>query len=493
MVQIFPTLTTTTTRTRRLHASFTRQANLDYAERWGHDYVQLFYDDRKGSSSSIINQTSLLVDALTTHAKEYHQLLFFPHEGVMMNDFTIDIAKKDHNHGDTKKSAVVVASHCQETTTTKIRQGQEPLLLFWKDRITLWNLRADLSTLLSLATTQEHHPTLDHHHNNINANPAVSCFPNDHGDADVTFCDSHRVEHHPAQWEWHNYSSSSSSIATTTRQQTTTTATTRKQLLIAQYSGAGPAYSKMLDVTSRISKAYCRRWHCDVVTLKGMAWKVPVYDDICSPPVHRASFGKIALLQTALELGRQYDQLLLMDADGILFDWDQDITKLLLLDDDNDDDNHNRYLLTGHKVHSKDLNETWCVNNGVTLWNLNHNLTRFVADDWSRRSSQKIILAFQKWNDMDVRTRVKRGLVLQPRRVGDQETMHDSLRENRLSWAVYGSTQEFRYANGSVVKHLLRSDNTQWNIRNDTDTRYQQLVDLSNELCRTYHPACEGI
>jgi hypothetical protein len=464
MVQLID-ITNNLTATSSSISSFTRQANLDYAKQWHHDYLQVFLRHH-----DVVNRSSLLVDILQDHVSQaYRHLLLLPHEGIMMNELSRDLTK--HNSYD---KFDVMVSGCNDKVSRNMTSRP-----FWEDGITLWNLKNHLmghplSSLLSLATQL---PRYDDH----NPNPRISCFPKE--DEDATYCNSHRVvPPPPPRWEWHYYMNETSSTTPNT-----TKNPERQRLLIAQYAGWGAQYSQMLQVSSHITKAYCRLWkNCDVVLLQGMPWKVDPYDDICGPPPpHRASFGKISVLEKALE--HEYDQVLLLDADAMIVNFDMDLTRLL----PNTDANH--YLLMGHKVRDDDpSNETWFVNNGVTLWNLRHQWTRFVVADWSRRSTRKILKAVRKWSVMDATTR-RLTNSLSPRRVGDQETMHDSLRENGLSWAVYASTEDFRYHEGSVIQHWIRGNNREWNVDSDTDVRYERLRNLSQEVCRKYSPACAGM
>eukprot|EP00536_Pseudo-nitzschia_multiseries_P014177 jgi/Psemu1/37762/gm1.37762_g len=130
----------------------------------------------------------------------------------------------------------------------------------------------------------------------------------------------------------------------------------------------------------------------------------------------QSTFNKIPLLFKAMdESPRRYDQVLILDADTMIVDFDYDITTLLLSsnptgngddsDSDNDSDNdaniksrtnHDRdetnddasapYFLAAYRVWQFDWISTWDVNAGITLWDLHHPSTRAVAEDWLRLS-----------------------------------------------------------------------------------------------------------
>jgi len=267
----------------------------------------------------------------------------------------------------------------------------------------------------------------------------------------------------------------------------------RRRLLIAQYSGKG-SYEKLLREVEPINKAYAKKWGHDYTALIGTALKFPgfVYDqpqtdststsrnrhseqrsknhrycryfigpnstdDSPSTPSSalssnydyesQSTFNKIPLLFRAMEESPQkYDQVLILDADTMIVDFEYDITSLLLSsnpagnDDDNSDSNSNgnsssndksrkesvsnengsntigsrginhtshqsiddssninkrtksnqdedlSYFLAAFRVWKFDWISTWDVNAGITLWNLRHPSTRIVAEDWLKLS-----------------------------------------------------------------------------------------------------------
>ena len=79
---------------------------------------------------------------------------------------------------------------------------------------------------------------------------------------------------------------------------------------------------------------------------------------------------------------RVYDALLILDADAVIVDLDQDALDLIPRD----------MLLTALRVHSDDDPHTWHVNIGVTLWNLRHEKIKQVYDYWYRRTRRRLVL-----------------------------------------------------------------------------------------------------
>ena len=304
-------------------------------------------------------------------------------------------------------------------------------------------------------------------------------------------------------WKWSRYSSShwtppfdgDSFITNHTEERTKMTP--RRRLLIAQYSGKG-SYQKLLQEVEPINRAYAKRWGHDYVTLLGTALKFPglKYESNQSESMKRnddngsdsnginrfcryyenndsangsqatnssltqpsassskynyeaqSTFNKIPLLFKAIdESPLKYDQVLILDSDTMIVDFEYDITSLLLsshsadssgqdhdrlsskikqndqlhngqkLDErgknsprneatldngegprsyhsnrraiksnDNREDDNSLFLVA-YRVWKFDSPSTWDVNAGITLWNLRHPNTRLVAEDWLKSS-----------------------------------------------------------------------------------------------------------
>jgi hypothetical protein len=502
---------------------YTRQVNKEYAERWGYEFLQIM---------GVVNQTQSLLevfDALKHENESYDQLLLLPHEGILLNDFMVDVTTAILMEGtplwwqqrQASTTSIVyyqspLSSYCHENDDGNKAPEEIPSYfdLLWNEGMTLWKLSrqhsGSFSTLLrSLLSTNN--TTLSSAHGNNKNKVLLACFPGNF--LGRVFCDSQQnnpPETPPLLSSWFNYSSSSSSH-TSRRQQ---------RLLIGQYSGHG-IYGKLLNVTSQISRRYCRKWGCDVLVLQGKPWKVPPLDTLCPSPAHRASFTKITLLKMALsslnhhpqqqQQQQQYDQLLLLDADAFVYDWNFDITDLLTKisskDDDDDDDTQSQRqyplpMLTAHKVKRKSQNYTWNVNNGVTLWNLRHPKTRLLAKHWDLNAMDKILEKSWIWRQRSSSSSSSSKNLMNknnnahvdeddaPRRIGDQEILHKTIRQLNLSNDVYGSREVMEYENGTVIKHLIRIDSKQWGNVGDSECRYMSLKGYSRELCDRYPSDC---
>ena len=206
------------------------------------------------------------------------------------------------------------------------------------------------------------------------------------------------------------------SNTTTTSTTTTTTSTPRRRLLIAQYSGKG-SYLRLLQEVEPINKAYAKKWGHDYITLVGTALKFPglIYDhnsnsknnnsnnQYCryynninntggynnSSNNHttmtssmtpsqqqlyynyeaQSTFNKIPLLFKAMdESPQKYDQVLILDTDTMIVDFDYDITSLMFSEsksklnntnNNNNNNDDNNYFYRGSSV-----NEDTNANNG---------------------------------------------------------------------------------------------------------------------------------
>ena len=285
-------------------------------------------------------------------------------------------------------------------------------------------------------------------------------------------------------WNWSRYSSSHSTMSSedgddgasgSNHTDVKAKLIPRRRLLIAQFSGKG-SYEKLLREVEPINRAYAKRWGHDYTTLVGTALEFPglVYqtsqnddtsenDDNENRDNHRycryyntnenansllhntnssstprtasssyynyeaqSTFNKIPLLFKAMEESPlKYDQVLILDSDTMIVDFEYDITSLMLSSnpanqdygDGNDKirknnqlDNNERakksdeqfpindgaynhdvgddtsYFLVAYRVWKFDWLSTWDINAGITLWNLRHPNTRRVAEEWLKLS-----------------------------------------------------------------------------------------------------------
>lgn len=247
---------------------------------------------------------------------------------------------------------------------------------------------------------------------------------------------------HDPIWEWRFFGSSGSVNETDSG---------RKRLLIATYSAFGK-YAKLLELTSPINKAYAKRWNHDIVILQGTSL-ILQWDENCTPPEERSRFNKIDLLLEALSRKGNYDYLLLLDADTLIYDFSYDITRLFASKDT---------MLVAQRTHQQDPPATYNINNGITLWNLHHRLTQQVAEDWNKACRQGI-----------PENRPYRG---------DQYFLRQVLHSGDRISSISSVWDEFYYRDATVVKHFQRSNNRSWN---DTglDTREERILNATAEIC----------
>ena len=233
----------------------------------------------------------------------------------------------------------------------------------------------------------------------------------------------------------------------------------KKRLLIAQYSGYGK-YARLLELTSPVNKAYAKKWNHDLVILQGITLTLPE-DGVCEPPPERARYDKIELLKLALSKNESYDQLLLLDADAIMYDLDLDITTLVADED----------LLAAHAVSSKSGPRTWNINNGVVLWNLGHFLVHRVADEWYTNTVAGVS-AHKKH--------------------GDQHYLQVILKQGDGHAHVQALPTEFKYEKGTVVKHFLRAKSSHWN-NTGIDEREESILSIIRDICARHQSECEKL
>jgi hypothetical protein len=249
----------------------------------------------------------------------------------------------------------------------------------------------------------------------------------------ATTTESHTTQDDTIEWSWHYFNNNSTTL--------------RRKLLIAQYVGGGQDYLEMMELTSKASRAYARKWNCDYLQQKGIpiGWK----------PEH-ATYNKPPVLQMALS--RQgYDAVLLLDADAVIVDHDFDILELL----------SEEYMIAAQAVNLKDPHTT-NINIGVTLWNLRHPNTREVVDEWHRLSR-------------------KRAYERQTKRTDDQTLLHEILRvkynsKQRAHMIQALNTSHILYRRGTAVRHFIRRDGTKWGESSGFD-RVEEVRAAVQEVC----------
>jgi hypothetical protein len=262
------------------------------------------------------------------------------------------------------------------------------------------------------------------------------------------------IKPRPVSWEWNYFSKNATNM---------TENQPRKRLLIGLFSGFDK-YARMLELTAPINKAYARKWGHDLVVLQGTAYILPI-DKKCTPPGRRATLNKIHLLLNALEKRDAYDQLLLIDTDALVYDFDKDITALL----------PDKYMLAAQRVkENSTVVETYNINAGVMLWNLHHPFTLSFAREWDKLARKQI---------------------MQKTIRGDQQPLHQLLRKSpKIESNVYSLSDEFAYGHGTVIKHFIRHvEHRDWNDPNLVDHREDRIKRTAETICQRYQQVCTGI
>lgn len=251
-------------------------------------------------------------------------------------------------------------------------------------------------------------------------------------------------------WEYENYGEDHEAKA-------------NKRLLIGLYSGFG-VYGSLLTKTAHVNRAYARHWKHDVVLVQGAALQIKELDGDCEPPPHRATYDKIPLLRYALEHKDQYDQLLILDTDALVYDMDFDVTSLL----------PKGKMLAAQKVRESDDHETWDINAGVTLWDLHHPRIQKLTKEWFTHS--------------------KSGMEHNYHASNDQYHLHYALKEGNYKEDIFALDEEFNYGHGTIVKHFIRKpQHKQWGEAAILDNRENRIEIAIEEICKKHKPICEAV
>ena len=239
----------------------------------------------------------------------------------------------------------------------------------------------------------------------------------------------------------------------------TTDAKPKNRVLISQYSGFD-SYSRLLNLTARINKAYARKWGHDFVSVTGTALTLPKDGYNCEPPHNRSMYNKLFLLHLGLARREKYDQLLTLDADAMIYDMDFDISNIMSQDE----------LLAAHRVKSSDDVNTWNINNGVVLWNLHHNMTNSVFDDWYKGTITGLSSETEH---------------------GDQFYLQVALKRGEGKSFVHSLPVEFKYEKGTKIKHFLRQNFTIW-ADEEIASREKLINATVDSVCKNHPSDCEN-
>jgi hypothetical protein len=160
-------------------------------------------------------------------------------------------------------------------------------------------------------------------------------------------------------------------------------------------------------------------------------------------------------------LYKQYEALLLLDADAMIYDFSRDIADLLPRDK----------LLVAHKVKNTDSNYTANINLGVTLWNLQHPVLPIIVEKWKKLCLQRIL----NRSNLDDNDQVPLQKLL------------NQLPDVQRQKLVLAVSHELGYGRGRLVKHFIRPNKKSWN-QTGLESRIQKIRTAIAEICTAIQP-----
>lgn len=296
-------------------------------------------------------------------------------------------------------------------------------------------------------------------------------------------------------WEWWQQGEKARKHATKKKEQTNLKGSsstehgnksTSKRLMIGVFAGYDD-YAKLLEQAVWSARVYGQVWgqNVTVVTLQGTSFA----PHGCKPTDDsQTTLNKIRLLFHAIDNADKYDQLLLLDADALIYDMDVDLTSLL------DEEKHVVAAQPLRTAHSRDL---WNVHSGVTLWNLKHPYVASVAVDWFERAKKAVVYGTY---------------------TNDQEYLQETLMEH-LGWqhqyepghrhddsdamdsciVLNFERHEFDFDHGTIVKQFVKDIFLQSGeiVTNTTgafiDERLQRMEDAAKNICSKHSDDCAAV
>jgi hypothetical protein len=235
-------------------------------------------------------------------------------------------------------------------------------------------------------------------------------------------------------------------------------------LLIVQYTD-GNTYSALLNLTQPINQAYAEMWGYDYQLFTGLLIQAELPPSLNrnkteKVPTSRATYNKVMILDKVLnDLEYQnYEKLLILDSDALMYDFSRDIS--LILPDDR--------MMLAHKVKRNETVATWNINIGVTLWNLRHIATKPVCRAWKKACIHRII-QHPTNRDSD--------------QTPLQHIMQDIPEYDRQKMII-AIPDELGYSTGRFIRHFIRPDASNWTDFTDTmPIRVEKIKTTIAEIC----------
>jgi hypothetical protein len=286
-------------------------------------------------------------------------------------------------------------------------------------------------------------------------------------------------------WEWKRYGSTgSTSITAATSTSVTPTGTSGRaqyKILIAQYDAGGSdsnyhtnSYSTLLNITSRINQLYAKQYHYDYVLLRGIVFRT-FYESYAQIPTSRATYNKVYILQKAIEW--DYDFLLLLDSDAMVYDFNRDIAQSLL-------PQHKMIVAhqVGDHINNNQQQEFYNINIGVTLWNIRHTMVRTILRRWKILCYIRIIFRLDD-NDQNPLQNVLHYFVTFGRSLS-------STNQYLQAHIIEENHHDFAYRGGTFIKHFIRYNSKTWIQDNDQQQRMEEIANVAHEICVRHEPMC---
>jgi hypothetical protein len=273
----------------------------------------------------------------------------------------------------------------------------------------------------------------------------------------------------------------------------------QKRLMIGLYSGYDD-YATLLEQAVYSARVYGQIWgsNVTVVTLQGTSFA----PHGCKGPSSHITLNKIRLLFHAIDNRDKYDQVLILDADSIVYNMDVDMTTLLPVSSSSD-----MALVAGQALHGAHKNEVWKIHSGATLWNLRHPLIASVAVDWFNDAKNGIVTRKYHNDQQYLHETLKSHMLWQQdqnRHNNNGNNGKNDDQDDSIGMVLNFQNHEFDFASGTVVKQFIKDGYNSNNSNNDRDgddeghhyylnERLQQMKRSIDEICIDRQEECSVV
>jgi hypothetical protein len=251
---------------------------------------------------------------------------------------------------------------------------------------------------------------------------------------------------------------------------------TEKRLMIGLHSGHDE-YATFLQQAVWSARVYGQIWgeNVTVVTLQGIAFA----PHGCKAPSAHATLNKIRLLFHAIDHADEFDQVLLMDADTMIYNLDVDFTTLL------DPDHH--LVAAQHSPNDEQPESAesglWNIDTGVTLWNLHHPKVRSIAIDWFDSAKKAVVRGTYRTDQKYLQASLREHL----------EWQNDINLRSTVSPILNLQNDEFNFEQGTLVKHFWNHNRPNPRQQENIDSRRRLMRDAAHEMCANHQRDCKSV